>query len=53
MIVEIQALEHNSTSKFVPLPLGKKANGCQWIYIIKVGRNEEAIRTRLVEKGHT
>jgi len=27
MIVEIQALEHNSRSKFVPLPLGKKANG--------------------------
>jgi len=55
MIVGIQALEHNSTSKLVHLPLRKKANGCKPIYIIKVRPNDEAnhLRARLVNEGHT
>ena len=37
MIAEMQALESNHTWELVPLPSGKKAVGCRWVYAIKVG----------------
>jgi len=32
---EIAALEDNHTWEFTPLPQGKKALGCKWVYRIK------------------
>jgi len=33
---EIHALEHNDTWTMEPLPLGKKAIRCKWVYRIKI-----------------
>ena len=35
MMDEMQALDDNSTWDLVPLPIGKKAIGCRWVFAIK------------------
>jgi hypothetical protein len=35
MELEIEALHQNGTWEVVPLPLGKRMVGCQWVYIVK------------------
>ena len=39
----------------MPLPLGKKAVGCRWVYAIKVGPDGhvDQLKARLVAKGYT
>ena len=37
---EIQALEENKTWTVEPLPLGKRAIGCKWVYKIKYNADE-------------
>ncbi|KAK4391437.1 Retrovirus-related Pol polyprotein from transposon RE2 [Sesamum angolense] len=50
---EIQALEKNYTWRVTPLPAGKKATGCKWIYKtkLKADGNVERYKARLVAKG--
>ncbi|CAL1360644.1 unnamed protein product [Linum trigynum] len=52
---EREALELNQTWEVVPLPKGKRAIGCKWVYTIKMrpdGRIERR-KARLVAKGFT
>ena len=55
MNTEIQALKDNHTWEEVPLPTGKKAIRCKWVYKIKLRSNGEIERykARLVAKGYT
>ncbi|RDY05488.1 hypothetical protein CR513_10676, partial [Mucuna pruriens] len=55
MIVEMQALEQSGTWELVPLPSGKKAVGCRWVFAIKVAPNGtvDRLKARLVAKGYT
>ncbi|RDX78361.1 putative mitochondrial protein, partial [Mucuna pruriens] len=55
MIVEMQALEQSGTWELVPLPSGKKAIGCRWVFAIKVAPNGtiDRLKARLVAKGYT
>ena len=55
MNTEIQALKDNQTWEEVPLPTGKKAIRCKWVYKIKLRSNGEIERykARLVAKGYT
>ena len=55
MIEEMDALYSNGTWKLVTLPHGKSSLGCHWVYIMKVGPDEQVDRhkTRLVAKGYT
>ena len=46
MIAEMQALEHSNTWELMPLPPGKKAVGCRWVYAIKVGSNSQVDRLK-------
>lgn len=52
---EISALEANNTRVLVPLPLGKKAINCKWVFKVthysdkSIGR----YKARLVVKGFT
>lgn len=51
---EIQALHKNHTWDLVPLPLGKKAIGCKWVFRVKLkfdGRLDKC-KARLVAKGY-
>ena len=55
MQVEMEALEKNSTWDLVPLPNGKKAVGCRWVFTIK-HKSDGSIdryKARLVAKGYT
>ncbi|CAH9143337.1 unnamed protein product [Cuscuta epithymum] len=54
MQVEIQALEKNSTWTLMPLPSGKRALGCRWVYKIKYHSNGtvERLKARLVIFGN-
>ena len=51
---EVDALDDNVTWELTPLPEGKKAIGCKWIYKIK--RNADGsisrYKARLVAKGY-
>ena len=51
---EIHALEHNGTWTMEPLPPGKKAIGCKWIYRIKYNSDgsTERFKARLVILGN-
>ncbi|XP_037810037.1 uncharacterized mitochondrial protein AtMg00820-like [Lucilia sericata] len=50
---EMKSLENNKTWKVVPLPEGRKAIGCKWIYKIKRGSDGEILKykARLVAQG--
>lgn len=52
---EIAALERNQTWTLQPLPPGKVAIGCKWVYHIKyhADGNVERCNARLVVKGYT
>jgi hypothetical protein len=51
---EMAALDANRTWELVPLPEGKKAIGCKWVY--KVKHNSDGsiskYKARLVTKGY-
>ena len=51
---EVDALDNNDTWRLTPLPEGKKAIGCKWVYKIK--RNADGsisrYKARLVAKGY-
>ncbi|XP_057434172.1 uncharacterized protein LOC130726869 isoform X2 [Lotus japonicus] len=51
---EMLALEHNATWDLVPLPAGKQAVGCKWVYTTKVNPDGSLARlkARLVAKGY-
>lgn len=50
---ELKALEDNNTWQIVPLPSGKHAIGCKWVYKtkFKVDGSIERYKARLVAKG--
>ncbi|RDX96090.1 hypothetical protein CR513_21294, partial [Mucuna pruriens] len=50
-----KALEQSSIWELVPLPSGKKAVGCRWVFAIKVAPNGtvDRLKARLVAKGYT
>ena len=51
---EMNALDNNGTWELVPLPQGKKAIGCKWVYKIKQNADGSISRhkARLVAKGY-
>ncbi|XP_070668963.1 uncharacterized mitochondrial protein AtMg00810-like [Malus domestica] len=55
MKVKMEALEKNYTWDLVPLPNGKKAVGCRWVFTIKHKANGsiDRYKARLVAKGYT
>ena len=52
---EIKALEVNHTWSLQPLPPGKKAIGCKWVYKVKYKADGtvELFKARMVAKGYT
>jgi hypothetical protein len=52
---EMEALLKNDTWTLVPLPEGKKAVGCKWVFSIKhkADGSIERYKARLVAKGYT
>ena len=55
MTQEFAALHDNNTWSLTPLPDGKKAIGCRWVYKIKhkADGSVERYKARLVVKGYT
>lgn len=55
MTQEFTILHNNDTWSLMPLPAGKKAIGCMWVYKIKHKADEsvERYKARLVVKGYT
>ena len=51
---EMDALESHDTWELVPLPNGKNAIGCKWVYKVKhkADGNIERYKARLVAKGY-
>jgi hypothetical protein len=52
---EMHALQKNKTWELVPLPKGKKAMGCKWVFTVKQNPKREVDRykARLVAKGYS
>ena len=52
---EMMALEKNNTWEILPLPRGKKAIGCRWVFAPKFreDRTLDRLKARLVAKGYT
>ena len=50
----MQALDDNGTWDLVPLPTGKKAIGCHWMFVVKFNLDGSVARlkARLVAKGY-
>ncbi|KAI5349904.1 hypothetical protein L3X38_002795 [Prunus dulcis] len=55
MNVEMDALNKNKTWDLVPLPQGKKAVGCRWVFTLKHKADGfiNRYKARLVAKGYT
>jgi len=55
IIEEMAALQKNETWELMPLPEGKKAVGCKWIFSIKYKADGtiDGYKARLVAKGYT
>ncbi|CAL9016998.1 unnamed protein product [Prunus brigantina] len=55
MNVEMDALNKNKTWDLVPLPRGKKAVGCRWVFTLKhkADGSIDRYKARLVAKGYT
>ncbi|XP_057991842.1 retrovirus-related Pol polyprotein from transposon TNT 1-94 isoform X2 [Hevea brasiliensis] len=51
---EMEALDGNGTWELLPLPTGKKAIGCKWVFTVKVNPDDFVTRrkARLVAKGY-
>ena len=47
MIEEMDALTDNGTWDLVRLPAGKKAIGCQWVFIVKVNPDGSIARLKV------
>ena len=54
MMEEMHALDDNGTWDFLPLPIGKKAIGCHWVFAVKFNPDGSVARlkARLVAKGY-
>ena len=54
MVDEMQTLDDNGTWDLVPLPTGKKAIGCRWLFAIKFNSDGSVARlkTCLVAKDY-
>src|SRR5256886_17106904 len=52
---ELQALKKNDPWELVPLPAGKRAVGCKWVYTVKQTPEGKVDRykARLVAKGYS
>src|SRR4051812_12018205 len=52
---ELQALKKNNTWELVPLPAGKRAVGCKWVYTVKqtLEGKVDRYKARLVAKGYS
>src|SRR4051812_12485303 len=52
---ELQDLKKNNTWELVPLPAGKRAVGCKWVYTVKQTPEGkvERYKARLVAKGYS
>ena len=50
----MQALDDNGTWDLVPLPTGKKAIGCPWVFVVKFNPDGfvTRLKVRLVAKGY-
>ena len=50
----MQALDDNGKWDLVPLPIGKKAIGCRWVFIVKFNPDGSIVRLKacLVAKGY-
>ena len=50
----MQALDDNGTWEFVPLPIGKKAIGCRWVFTVKFNPDGFVARLKacFVAKGY-
>ena len=46
MIEEMDALTDNGTWDLVHLPIGKKAIGCRWVFIVKVNPDGSIARLK-------
>src|SRR4051812_14959001 len=55
MMEEFQALKKNNTWELVPLPAGKRAVGCKWVYTVKQTPEGKVDRYKamLVAKGYS
>ena len=54
MVDEMAALHSNDTWDLVSLPPGKSTVGCRWVYIIKVGFDDQVdhLKACLVATGY-